>query len=466
MKNLLNLIIKEKKIMLLSLASAFAIFLFYFIFMYKPLYSSSAKIFIKDIPQQNVIAEFGGGSLVRSESGYSNPLFNLAQVLKSKNTSARVLSALKQKQEKDVKKINIKNEDEWHNYLSEHIKTKIIPSTDTLSISLKWINKDTTSNTLNEIIDQFKTENMGMRKAVAINQREFLEKNLNEISNKLTDIRQQIKNYTITNNGVDMNIEKAILVQARVEMQRDLELTKSKINYFDRKHRELADQIGISDVRVALRSASIGKDPYLENLFQNLAVSQQKLADLNGTFTEKYPRVIAAQNEVKSLNDVIKERQNQAFANLKIPQSNVRGIYDESSQEVIKEMAMAKAEKVSLANQLKEMEKGVNNLLQKESSLPEKILGLEELQKQESALKAAYESVKAKELEAIMNENSIVNNIFILDAPSKPVFVLTDLLFKFLGFLYLGVIAGIATAWGKDYIENKIKINDMESFAV
>ena len=129
-------------------------------------------------------------------------------------------------------------------------------------------------------------------------------------------------------------------------------------------------------------------------------------------------------------------------------------------------MAMAKAEKVSLANELKQMQRGVNNLLQRESTLPEKILGLEELKKQESALKSAYESVKAKQLEAKLNENSIVNNIFILDAPSKPVFVLADLLFKFLGFLYLGVIAGIAAAWVKNYIENKIKLNDMESFAV
>ena len=227
--------------------------------MYKPLYSSSAKIFIKDIPQQNIIAEFGGGSLVKSESGYSNPLFNLAQVLKSKNTSVRVFEALKQKQEKDIKKINIKNEDEWHNYLSEHIRTKIIPSTDTLSISLKWINKDTAGNTLNEIVEQFKGENMNMRKAVAVNQRKYLEENLEEINNNLTEVRKEIKNYTIANNAVNMDAEKTVLVEARVGLERDIELTKSKINYYDRKHKELADQIGISDVRVALRSASIYK---------------------------------------------------------------------------------------------------------------------------------------------------------------------------------------------------------------
>lgn len=466
MKNLLSLIIKEKKIVLTCVISALIIFVFYFVFMYKPLYSSSAKLFIKDIPQESIIAQIGGTSVVKSESGYSNPLFNLAQVLKSRNTSTKVLDALKINQEKDLRKISVKNEDEWHNYFSNNLKTSIIPSTDTLSLSLKWPSKDTTGTTLNEIINQFTAENMQMRRAVAVSQRKYLEQNLQEISNKLTNVRQQIRNYTIAHNAVNMDVEKAVLVQARVEMEKDIETTKSRINYYDKKYRELSDQIGMKDVKTALRSASAGQDPYLGHLFNNLAVSQQKYATLNSTFTDNYPGVIAAKNEVKTLKDVIKQRQTQAFANLNVKQEEERPVYDESSQEVIKEMAMSKAEKVSLVNQLREMQRGVGNLLKKESTLPERILGLEELQKQESALKAAYENVKIRQLESKIQENSIVNNIFVLDSPSKPAFVLNDLLFKFMGFLYLGVIAGIAAAWIKDYVENRIKDDEMESFAV
>lgn len=466
MKNLLDLIIKEKRTVFICVSSAFALFLFYFIFIYKPLYSTDAKIFIKDIPQQNIIAEFGGGPLVKSESGYSNPLFNLAQFLKSKNTSVRVYNALKEKQPGDIKKISIDNEDEWHNYLSNNIKTKIIPSTDTLALSLKWINKETAGSTLNELINQFQAENMEMRKAVAINQREYLDKNLLEISNKLTDVRRQIKNYTIANNAVNMDVEKAVLVQSRVELEKEKELTRSKISYYDQKYKELSDQMGFADVKVALRSASIGQDPYLSNLFNNLATSQKKFADLNGTFTENYPGVIAAKHEVKTLQDVIKERQSEAFTNLNIEETDIRGVYGDSSQEIVSQMALAKAEKASLVSQLNGMEKGINNLIKREASLPQKIMGLEELQKQESALKNAYESIKTKQLEARLNENSIVNNIFVLDAPSKPSFVFADLLFKLVGFLYLGVIAGIVIAWLKNFLEGRINVNEMESYAV
>ncbi len=461
MKNLPELIIKEKKIVLIAVISTFILFLCYFIFIYKPLYSTSAKIFIKDIPQKDM-----AGSSVRSESGYGNPLFNLAQVLKSKNTSARVFNALKSKNSREIKGIRVKNEDEWHNYLSGHIKTKIIPSTNALSISLKWINRDTAVSVLNEVIEQFKAENTEIRKAVAIKQRKYLDKNLREINNKLTHARQKIKNYTIANNAVNMDVEKSVLVQSRVEFERDIELAKSKINYFDRKYKELSDQIGISDVKVALRSVSMGQDPYLENLFTNLAVSQQKFADLNSVFTENYPGVIAVKNEIRTLSDVIKERQSRAFLDLNVKNEDIRSIYGESSREVVKEMAMAKAEKVSLLKQVSEMEKGVKNLLKKEAALPGKILGLEELKKRESGLKTAYESVKTRQLEAKLNENSIVNNIFVLDAPSKPVFMFTELLFKFFGFIYLGVIAGIAAAWVKNYVENRIKVNEMESFAI
>ncbi|HSA06888.1 MAG TPA: hypothetical protein P5556_06890 [Candidatus Gastranaerophilales bacterium] len=445
-KYLTNLIIKEKNVIFIALGISLCIFGIYLCAPNKTIYRSSAKIFIKDIPQYNVVANFEETPLIKSESGYSNPLFNFAEVLGSKNISTRVLSALKQQNSKDLAKLNIKNEDEWHNYYEKLIKTKIIPSTDTLAISLKWINKESADEVLGEVIKQFKAENIKMRKAVAVKQKEYLEQNLTQISNDLSKVSQEIRNYTVANNIVDVDMERSTLVRTRVELERDAEVLKSRISYYNRKYNELSSQIGIADVPTALRSTSIASDPYLNDLFTNLAVTQQKYANLSGTFTDNYPSVISAKNEIKTLSKIIDNRKKDSFQ--EIPVS--RGIYDEPSQDIVAEMANAKAEKISLLSQLKEMQRGIKNLVKRENTLPEKIAGLEELQKQEDALKAAYNSIKSKVIDAQIKETETVDNIIVLNNPSEANLELSGILINLIGLVYLGLVAGILAAWLKD----------------
>jgi len=455
-KYLMNLVVKEKNVIFIALGISLAVFLIYLFNPSNANYSSSAKILIKDIPQYGIISDVDGVPLVKSESGYSNPLFNFVQVLTSKNISARVFNSLKQQKSQDLQKLSIKNDDEWHQYFEKLIKIKIAPSTDTLAISLKWINKETTDDALNEFIRQFKAENIEMRKSVAVAQKQHLEKNLKQVSNNLAEVRQQIKNYTIANNIVDIDVEKATLVGARVELERDVEVLKSRISYFNKKYKELASQIGVADVPTALRSTSIGSDPYLGDLFSGLALVQKKYANLSGTFTNKYPEVIAVRNEIKTLSEVIDERKRTFFQDLTV----TRGIYDEPSQNIVSEMANAKAEKLSLISQFKEMQNGVKNLVRRENSLPAKIAGLEVLTKQEDALKIAYNSIKSKAIEAQIKETETVDNIFVLSQPSRAVLLLNSIFINFLGFMYLGFIAGILAAWIKD---NTVKETASES---
>jgi len=449
-KYLTDLIIREKKLILIALGCSMAVFLLYLVSPNKTIYSSSAKIFIKNIPQYSIISSTGGDSLVQSESGYSNPLFNFAQLLNSKNISTRVYTALSEQKSKDIEQLNFKKPDKWHGYFEKLVKTKIIPSTDTLEISLKWVNGETADEVLGEVINQFRAENIEIRRAFAVRQREHLEQNLKKISDELAGVRRQIGNYTVLNNIVDVDEEKSSLVRVRVELERDVEVLKSRINYFDKKYSKLASQIGFDDVPTALRSTSIGSDPYLEDLFSNLALTQQKYATLSGTFTDKYPEVITVKNEIQTLSDVIDGRKREFFQELPV----ARGIYDEPSQDIVAEMANAEAEKDSLRRQLEEMQRGVQNLIKKENVLPAKIAGLEVLKKQEDALKLAYNSIKSKVIEAQIKETQAVDNIFVLNQPSEPVLLMSTLFINFIGIMYLGLLAGLLAAWLKDTAMN------------
>jgi uncharacterized protein involved in exopolysaccharide biosynthesis len=448
---LLLLILKEKKLVASGLIAGVVIFLVYLIFFYVPLFKTSTKVFIRNIPKQDIVAAFGGGSTVVSESGFSNPLFNLVQIIESESVASRVYEKTSKKFNKDYKRINAVSMSDWLITYDDIVSAQIKPSTDIIQISLKWPNKDNSQIILNEIVKQFKNVNLEIRKSVETKQSIYLNNQLLEIASQLDNIRKEIKDYKVENKAVDILNETTELTKARVELQKQAELLKSQINYYDNKLSDLSNQLNFSDVKTALRAASIGEDPYLVQLSEDLANAQQKYAQLSSKFTDNYPDVKSVKSEINELKKNIETRKKETLGNVKID----RGLYDKPSQDLVTEMARLQAERTSTRAQLASLNNGIEKLKTQESTLPSKILGLEELQKQEKALASAYENIKQKQIEAKIKESEIVDNIVILDQASPPKYVFIFLLTRFIGLVGITFLLSIATASIKEELENK-----------
>jgi len=195
-----------------------------------------------------------------------------------------------------------------------------------------------------------------------------------------------------------------------------------------------------------LRATAIGQDPYLETLNKSLAETEQRYANLTSKFTDAYPEVIAVKNEISAINLNIGERNKESLGDVPVS----RGVYDKPSQDIITDMSRTEAETTSLRAQLASLTQSLRNLHAREMKLPETIAKIEELYKQEDALKAIYENVKKKQMDAKFKENEIVDNVFILDYPSEPKRYNFDLIIAFVGFIYGGAIIGTMAAWTKE----------------
>lgn len=448
---ILILILKERKIFITAFISGVIIFFLYLLFFYTPLFNTSAKLFIRNIPQQSIITDFEDTTTFTSESGFSNPLFNMVQIIESDKVANKVYKNISNKYPKDLNKIGVNSYKDWLKKYSKLIKAQIKPSTDIIVVSLNWSNKDNADNVLFKILKEFKNVNLEIRKTVETEQRVYIDTQLDDIASQLDNIREQIKNYKVENRAIDITNETTELTRARVDLQKEVELLKSKILYYDKKLADLSAQVGFKDAKSALRATSIGDDEYLIQLSQNLATAQQKYAELSSKFTDNYPEVISVKNEIASLKKNIEARKKESIGEIKVD----RGIYDKPSQEIISEMARVQAEKSSTKAQLTSLINGIENLSEQESYLPKKVLGLEELQKQESALAIAYENIKQKQLEAIIKENEIVDNIVILNNPSKPKFVYSFLALRFIGLLGISFLVAFAIAIIKEDFENR-----------
>ncbi|OGI21869.1 MAG: hypothetical protein A2287_07215 [Candidatus Melainabacteria bacterium RIFOXYA12_FULL_32_12] len=452
MKNkILALIFKEKGIVLAGIVLGLALFVCYFLFFYTPIYSSTSELFVRNISQNSIFTPTEAQSMIQSESGYSNPLFNLTRMLKSGSLASRVYSNIKEKYPEDLKKLKVKSTEDWEAVFPALVGAKIEPSTDIINVSLNWINKNNTKEILDETISEFKIINLEIRKSAETKRREYLDSQLANIGANLDSVRGQIKDFKLENGAFDLENESLELTKARVELQKEAEILRSDVSYYNRKLADLSSQLGLPNARMALRATAIGQDPYLAKLSQDLVVAEQNYSKLSAKFTDNYPDVIGAKKEINTIKRNIVSRQDESLGNVLL----ARGIYDKPSQDIVTDMARVQAEKISSAAKLKGIQKGIRNLSKAESKLPAKVLGLGELQKQEEALATAYNNAKQAQLEAQIRENEVIDNIIVLTNSSNPKFIMSTLLIRFFGFLAFGLMGAFGLAWIKEEIEDK-----------
>ncbi len=452
MKNkLLPLILKEKRIVFSSIILGFGLFLIYSFYFYTPLFSTYAKLFVRNIEKQDIITPYDGGSIIKSESGYSNPLFNLLHIIESQEVASKVYDQTKEKYADDYKKFGIKNKDSWYKLYSNLIKANLEPSTDIITVSFNWNNKKNAGTLLGVVINEFKKTNLEISKSAETTRRQYLDKQVAIIGQQLDEVRTKVKNYKLKTKAIDVLNESTELTRAKVDLEKQAEILKSDISYQNKKLSNLALQLGFPNAKTALRATAIGQDPYLIKLTQDLASSQQNYAKLQAKFTDTYPDVIAAKEEMLMIKNNIQKRAKESLASTTI----ARGLYDRLSQDIAADLSRAEAEKVSLLSRLKSLRGGINQFKVQENKFPDKILGLQELEKQEEALSIAYTNAKQKQLEAIIKENEIVDNIFLLDKNTTPVYLFKVIMMKFIGFMLFGLLAGIAIAWVKEDFDDK-----------
>jgi len=451
-KNPLILLIKnEKKLILTGLIAGLSLFIFYYIFFYIALYNSNSKIYVKNIVKSDFVASLDGGSSVVSESGYSNPLFNLYEVLKSESIAYKVYPIIKEKFPEDLTILGADSKETFFESYTKLINATTEPSTDIIKIKFMWPNQRHAPIVLNEILKIFKQENLIIKKTGQTQKKKIIDKQTLEISKQLEDVRNKIKNYKLTAGIADIETETLNTINIRTDLEKQADLLYSQIQYNKRKLNEFASELKLKDAEVALRATGIGNDPYLVKLSQDLALVKQSHAKLKAKFKDKYVDVVSTNNEIDQLQTLINDRKQETAANISIP----RAIYDGPSSQVVTNFALTQAEMVSLQSQWKALRKTIYSLKKRERMLPKAQMGLDELNKLEEALAGAYKNIKEKQLEASIRESEIIDNIIILSHPSKAASLKILLFTRFLGFMLLGALLGLAIAYIKQAMEDK-----------
>lgn len=442
---------KNQKIVLVSLLLSGICMLAYLYAVYIPLYQSTAKIFIKNINSGNVIATYGNEESLASESGYSNPLFNYQEVMRSELVAKNCYLPISLQYAKFLKKLGISNQRQWVASFGKMIDTKVIPSTDIIQLSVRWSDKQSAADVTKLILEALRTTNLDILRGVTSQQQGFLDSQLTNISKELFEIRTQIKSFKLNNKAIDLNDETTELVRRRVELQQHLSSLHGNISYNQQKAKELINILGVKDAKDAVLSNSVGNDPHLQNMNEQLAELQKEYQGVSSKFTDSYPPVQTLKNKINATTQNIAAHRKEILGNYVVS----KGIYNKASSDIVTDLARVQADAISMEAQYKALQQGIETLKEQESSIPDKKLQLDELEKKELALANAYDSVKKKQMESHLQETSIVDNIIILSEPTPGRLDTKQLFLTCFGFIALGLLLSISVAWLKEGISDE-----------
>lgn len=445
---------KEKKLLLAGLLVGLVLSILYISIFYVPMYGTSARLYIRNISASNIITAYGNNNQVRSESGYSNPLFNYLEILKSEKLASRVYERLQRKYPRDLAQLGVTSRSKWRSMYGNILQAKVVPSTDIIKVDFKWNNPATAEPVFNLLLEEYKRTALDIRQVTVHRQALYLDGQLEKLGKELLKVRQDLKNYSIHNQAIDLVNESNELTRARVDLEKQAQLLKSQIRFSESKFSDYSRQLNIKNAESALKAVGLGTDPYLIKLNQDLALAQQKKARLNASLTELHPEMQAVTQEVDKLKQSIAERQQKTLG---IVNKNARELYDVASVAVVTDMAHAQADVASQKAQLTQLLQGIGVLREEERTIPLRRMRLDALKQREEALANAYDQVMQKQMEARIREDQVVidNNIETLDQPSHPNFISIELLMKLMTLMSLGVLSGLTAAWIKTDIDDK-----------
>lgn len=377
----------------------------YILLFYRPSYKSEAKIWIKNLTTEQFVASLDTQSQLTPLTSLGNPLLTQIEIIKSDQLK-EFIAEYKSEQGKKVNKRSIK------------IDVKNKPGTDILNITFSDRSPEKAQNTLNVALKEYDNINLSINRKISTARRKYIDLKLAEISAKLYEVRNQIKNYKSKNLVIGIDEETTQLVDQEVSMSSKLEDTIAAIKNTQSLVNELENQLSLKP-KEAINAVALGSGNQtlvklrddLNTAMQEYEFDSTKLADTN-------PKIIAQKNKIATINKQIKSQISLSIG--KYAKNQKINIFDPTRADLVGKLADFQAKLMGLRAEENAIRSSVDKLNIQQSKIPEKKFTLDNLEQEERALSTAYDELKEKQIEAKIKEAEAVSNVVIIDPPDRP----------------------------------------------
>lgn len=412
----------------------------YLLLFYRPAYKSKAKVWIKNLATEEYVTTLDTQGQLTPLTQSGNPILTQMEILDSDQLKQTIVDY---KLKTTGEKISVK---------SVKIKVKSSPNTDMLDLAYKGKSPEDAQQTLQEILKNYEDINLSINRKIKTARREYIDSKLDEISQKLLDVRSQIRTYKTKNLSIDIIEQSRQLVDQQVLMTTRLADTKAEMKNKSSSAAELRSLLSLNS-KDAINAVALGGNDILSKLREALNTEVQEYESDSAKLADTNPKMIAHKNKIKAINEQIRKQIQLSIgryaANQKV------NIFDPVREDMVKNLATNQMEMMGLQAQEASIQNSIKKNAQEQAKVPENKFNLDNLEQEEFVLSEAYKTLKEKQIEARIKEAEAVSNIVVVDTPSLPEGASFPTGFQTIILaLFFGAFAGLFVSILKTYLED------------
>jgi polysaccharide biosynthesis transport protein len=442
------LVLKRRWLPTLSVFISIVLLALFFSSIQKPSYRAQGKLRLK----VDRVASLTG---VGTELGQFSPLTLQSSPLK---TEAEVLTSASLL-ENVIAQMNLR--DSAGKLLSpeavrSRLEVKPIAGADVLQVGFEDQNPAVTSTFVNQLLNEYISQNVAMSRKQAVVAREVLANQLPKTESLLRNADLALRRYREQNSITNLQEESKILVARRSELE--TEITRANAELADTSSRlaSLQRNVGFSSAE-AIEFSSLSQSQGVQQALKDFAEVQSQLAIERSRFEDGYPTVANLKRREDALRTVLNQRINEMLGRSRvISLGNLQ--LGETRQGLIQKLVDTEVARLGLASRLSLLQNTRQFYEQRALILPKLEQGERELQRQLGAAQATYEMLlkRFQELQLVEQQNNGSADIIESAAlPSDPL-VRKKVLTLALGFM-AALVAALITLIILEMIDRSVK---------
>ena len=432
--------IRDQKLIFSIILIIFIWSIVYILIFYKPVYVSSAKIWIKDLATEEFVASLDTQSQLTPLTSAGNPILTQIEILKSAQLKQFITDYKTERGDKAggaATELEVKNK----------------PSTDILNITLSDGTAKGAQQMLEAALYKYDNINLIINLKTRTIRRKYIDLKLAEIDEKLHEIRTEIKNYKLKNLAICVDEESIQLVNQKILMSSKLEDTIAEIKNTQSSVKELESQLSLNS-KDAINAVALGSGNETLVLLRNdLNTAAQQYEFDSAKLAETNPKMVAQKDKISIIENQIKNQINLSIG--KYGNYQKINIFDPVREGLVANLVDYQTRFKGLTAQKKSIKGSIGKINAEQSKIPEKKFTLDNLEQEEGVLSAAYDQLKEKQIEARIKEAEAASNIVVIDTPNLPKTASFPSPLQILAFaIMLGFAAGLSLSVVKTLVED------------
>ncbi|WP_052055734.1 polysaccharide biosynthesis tyrosine autokinase [Myxosarcina sp. GI1] len=381
-------------------------------------YQAVASISLED--RQESISELGKDlSSIPGSNEYS-PLASQAELITSMPVIRTALDNAAQKKEGYFIRHISPNE------VRDNLSVTVVPNTNILEVSYVHQNSELAALILSEIIDTVIAKNTNTIRSEASSVRQFLEREVNEQRQELSQLETSENRYRAQSGIVDLNNQTSNLVNSLNSLETQEQDLLTAIKEQEAKANNLQRITKVNDAESAYIQGKIGQDRQLENLRTQLTDVEAQLAAARSNFTDSNPTVIALQEKRAEILNLYQQQINKVLGEgvtvspSELAENRLSQEENGISQKVFSELIAIQNQLDANREKLQAIRAEKAKLSDRINSLPANVQSLTELVRQREQANESLQFLQRKLEEASIAEAQLVSNIQIVELAEVP----------------------------------------------